>query len=72
MDDSVTPLAAKQKMEAVAPHAVQMVRYDDSPALFKATAGGALFNWIKQELRPGARINSSVATTGRGRRPSVH
>lgn len=72
MDDSVTPPSAKQKIEAVAPHAVQLVRYDDGPALFKATAGGALFNWIKQQLRPGAPVNSSVATTGRGGRPSVH
>jgi hypothetical protein len=72
MDDSVTPLAAKRRIEAVAPHAVQLVRYDDSPALFKATAGGALFNWIKQQLRPAARINGSVATTGRGGSPSVH
>jgi hypothetical protein len=71
MDDSVTPPNAKQKIEAAAPHTVQLVRYDDSTALFKATAGGALFNWIKQQLRPGARSASSVARAGTGGKSSL-
>ena len=51
MDDRVTPLAAKKQLEAAAPHSLQLVRYGDSPQLFKAAAGGALFDWIKQQLR---------------------
>jgi hypothetical protein len=52
MDDSVTPLDAKRKIEAAAPRSAQVVHYEDTPALFRASAEGALFNWIKQQLRP--------------------
>ena len=76
MDDPVTPRTAKDKIEAAAPHSVQLVHYDDSPALFKASAGGALFNWIKQQLRPAGRGHGSAASSGpgqvsSGQRPSA-
>jgi len=63
MDDSVTPAGAKRRIEAAAPRSTQLVRYEDTPALFRASADGALFNWVKQQLRPGVRPERGVAST---------
>jgi hypothetical protein len=55
LDDTVTPKVSKQAIEAAALPSVQVVRYDDTRALFSASSGGRLFRWIKEQLRTPAR-----------------
>jgi len=51
MDDPVTPLASKQRIESVAPPSVKIVRYQDRQEMFKASADdGGPFRWIKEQL----------------------
>ena len=52
MDDDVTPKAAKEQIESALPHNAQLVRYENTRQLFSATAGGRLFQWVKEQLRP--------------------
>ena len=52
MDDSETPQAAKQRLEAAAPRNAAVQRYEDTSKLFTAVSGGRLFDWMKQTMRP--------------------
>jgi hypothetical protein len=52
MDDSVTPKAAKERIESVAPHAAQVVRFDSTRDFFGAVSGGRIFQWAKEQLKP--------------------
>jgi hypothetical protein len=68
LDDTVTPKLSKQAIEAAALPSVQIVRYDDTRALFDASSGGRLFLWIKEQLRApappgGLKANVAPATT---------
>lgn len=50
MDDNVTPKICRQRLESAAGPSVQVVHYDDTRALFGASTGGRIFQWIKQQL----------------------
>ena len=52
MDDEDTPKAAKERIELALPQNAQLVRYDNTRQLFSANAGGRLFQWVKDQLRP--------------------
>src|ERR1700690_3552052 len=52
MDDSVTPKAAKERIEAAAPRTAQVVRYESTREFFGAVSGGRIFPWAKEQLRP--------------------
>jgi hypothetical protein len=52
MDDSVTPKAAKERIEAAAPRTAQVVRYESTREFFGAVSGGRVFQWAKEQLRP--------------------
>jgi hypothetical protein len=52
MNDEDTPKAAKERMELALPQNAQMVRYDNVRQLFSLNAGGRLFQWVKDQLRP--------------------
>jgi hypothetical protein len=52
MDDSVTPKAAKQRIESALPHGTQAIRYDSTREFFSAASGGRIFQWAKEQLRP--------------------
>jgi hypothetical protein len=51
-DDSITPAACQKAIDASAGQSVQVVRYNDTAALFQAVSGGKLFDWIKQQVMP--------------------
>jgi hypothetical protein len=59
--DPVTPAICRQKLEAMAPPSVQLVRYDGVPDLYKASSSGHFFQWIKEQLRPATQ---AAATAG--------
>jgi hypothetical protein len=50
MDDTDTPKICKQRLESAVGPSVQVVHYVDTHALFGASSGGRLFQWIKQQL----------------------
>ncbi len=50
---TVTPVEAKQKIEAVAPAGVQLVRYNNTKAFVSAISSGTAFDWIKEQMRSG-------------------
>jgi hypothetical protein len=52
MDDAVTPKAAKERIESVAPRDAQVVRYDSTRDFFGAVSGGRIFQWAKEQLKP--------------------
>jgi hypothetical protein len=63
-DDTITPQVSKRAIEAAALPSVQIVRYDDTRALFDASSGGRLFLWIKEQLRtpaPPGGLKANVA-----------
>jgi len=53
MDDTVTPKAARDKINAAAPKSAQVSSYDDTKMFFSAVGGG-IFQWIKSQLQPPA------------------
>lgn len=52
MDDTTTPKAAKEQIEAAAPKSAQLVRYDNLKQFFASAGGGRIFLWSKAQLRP--------------------
>ena len=50
LDDTVTPKICQQRLESAAGPSVRVVHYDDTRALFGASTGGRIFQWIKQQL----------------------
>jgi len=55
LDDEVTPLVAKNKMESLAPKIATVVRYDNTGEFFHSVSGGRIFQWLKDTLRPSAQ-----------------
>jgi hypothetical protein len=49
-DDPITPAVCRQRIEAVAPRSAEIVRFVDTRALYNASGGGRLFQWIKQHV----------------------
>lgn len=58
--DPVTPEICRQKLEHAAPASASVVHYDGVPALYKVSASGQFFQWIKQQLRPGLQGPASA------------
>ncbi len=50
--DTDTPAICKKQLEAAAPPSAEVVKFDNDKAHFKAMAGGKVFDWIKDRLRP--------------------
>ena len=68
--DPVTPEICRQRLERAAPASADVVRYDGVSALYKVSASGQLFQWIKQQLRagtqePASRGLKAVSRSGR-------
>jgi hypothetical protein len=49
-DDPITPEACRQRIEAAAPRSAEVARFGDTRALYNASGGGRLFQWIKQHV----------------------
>jgi hypothetical protein len=52
MDDTTTPKAAKEQIDAAAPKSAQLVNYDDLKQFFGSASGGRIFLWSKAQLQP--------------------
>jgi hypothetical protein len=52
MDDTVTPKIAKERIDSAAPSSATVLRYDNNMRLYDAAAGGKIFDWLKNQLRP--------------------
>jgi hypothetical protein len=52
MEDPVTPAICKKQIESAARSSAQVVHFDTTRALWDATPGASLFEWIKQKVRP--------------------
>jgi hypothetical protein len=59
---TVTPPAARQKMEAAAPPNVEIVHYDSSKQFSEIAAKGIEFDWIKSEVGRSHRLEQESAT----------
>jgi pimeloyl-ACP methyl ester carboxylesterase len=56
VDDGITPEICQKKMEAAVPQgSTQVVKYDNTKALWVAATDGKLFDWIKEQLQPEQR-----------------
>jgi hypothetical protein len=53
-DNTEDPLVVQNALEAVAPQNAEINRFGDGAALVRLESGGALFQWMKDELAPGA------------------
>jgi len=51
---TVTPEEAKRKVEAAAPSNAEIVHYGDTQAFKNTVASGIGFDWIKEQVQPGA------------------
>jgi len=51
-EDTVTPGAAEERIEAVAPPNVKIEHYPDSGQLYRASSNGRIFQWLKDRLHP--------------------
>jgi len=49
-DDSITPEVCRRRIEAAMPRSAELVRFSDTRALYAASGGGRLFQWIKQHV----------------------
>ena len=61
--DPVTPEVCRQRLQAALPSSAKVVRYDGASGLYEVSSSGQLFQWIKQQLRPGAKVPSSANVT---------
>jgi hypothetical protein len=68
MDDSVTPKAAKERIESAAPRTAQVVRYESTREFFGAVSGGRIFQWAKEQLRPAPLAQPAIQAL---RKPGV-
>ncbi len=73
LDDSITPKAAKDRMEASAPANTQIVRYDTTRQFFTQVHGGHMFDWVKDQVgttmkaSPGGQQGSTAGAQPAGR-----
>jgi dienelactone hydrolase len=63
VDDDVTPRAAADKINAVAPKSAEIADFKDRKAFFQSVGGGRIFQWMKDELRPAAPAAPDAAQT---------
>ncbi len=62
MDVKVTPSSARERIDAVAPPTIHLVRYDDRKSFLKeAVADGKALDWLKQQVQGGDVQKSSVS-----------
>ena len=52
LDDTNTPKAAKERIEAAAPSKATIQSYDSMQQFFMAVSGDRIFRWTKEQLQP--------------------
>ncbi len=50
-DDTVTPKASQERIEAAAPTTAKVQRYESTRQFFAASSAGRLFQWLKEQIR---------------------
>ena len=66
-NDTITPKAARERMEAVAPPNAKVVRYDNTKAFVQTVGvnGTKMFDWVKEKIVPGSVSQESAANSGK-------
>jgi hypothetical protein len=63
LDDAVTPQAAEERMEAVAPQNAKLVHFGNARQLFGASSQGKIFQWVKDQIQPPAPTPSAAQSS---------
>jgi hypothetical protein len=50
-DDTITPKAARDRIESAAPSTAKVQRYDSTRQFYAAASAGRVFQWVKDQLR---------------------
>jgi X-Pro dipeptidyl-peptidase (S15 family) len=61
LDDEVTPKAARDQIDFTAPAKATVVKYETTGQFFGAVSGGRLFQWVKDQVRPGPQAQPAAA-----------
>ncbi|HYA24066.1 MAG TPA: dienelactone hydrolase family protein [Terriglobales bacterium] len=69
IDDPMTPKAAQERIDSVAPASAQLLRYEGNLQLYAASSGGRLFQWIKNQLRSGKELQPAAASLEKSQSP---
>jgi hypothetical protein len=59
--ETLTPSSARARLEKAMPSKVEIVRYENSQALFKAASSGQFFDWIQLRVRSAAGSPEATA-----------
>ena len=62
-DDTVTPQAAKERLESATPATAKIVHFNDTRDFYRATAAGRLFQWVKDQLLQAPESKPGVEST---------
>ena len=62
-DDTITPKAARERIESVAPATAKTQRYESTRQFYAASAGGRLFQWMKDQMRSLPDVAPSYASS---------
>jgi hypothetical protein len=62
-DDTITPKAARERIESAAPAAAKVQRYQSTREFYGAAGGGRLFQWVKDQLRAVPQTKPRVENT---------
>jgi hypothetical protein len=60
-DDPTDPQAVQKAIETAAPENAEINQFGDGAALVRAMGGGSLFDWIKDQVKPGAEMKIVAA-----------
>ena len=63
-DDTITPKAAQEKIESAAPVNAKVQRYESTRQFYAASAGGRLFQWLKDQMHALPNATPSYASRG--------
>jgi hypothetical protein len=63
--ESKVPDSSQQRVEAAAPDIAEINQYGDGGALYPMAAGGKLFDWLKEHLKPDAKLQVAADKSGR-------
>jgi hypothetical protein len=64
-EDTVTPRAARARIESAAPATARVQRYDNMRQFYEAASAGRVFQWVKDQLRRAPEAKPGVENTRR-------
>jgi pimeloyl-ACP methyl ester carboxylesterase len=61
--EQVPPMKSAKRIEEAVPSAAKIIHYESSQDLYSSSAGGRLFQWIADQLKPAVEIKASSQAT---------